>query len=144
MVQVTERYRLAPVRDARDREERVQRGNLAVAVEEARATEAQVTAAAARVKKAADALAEARRAVETATTAIAVARGERFVGRLRRALELAQDEHARAVASHAGQHAGLDAARGRLARARADREVIERHFSRWREERKRLADRRTD
>jgi hypothetical protein len=31
-----------------------------------------------------------------------------------------------------------------LARARADREVIERHFERWRTERKKLLDRRED
>ncbi len=140
---MTERYRLAPVRDARDREERVQRGNLAVAVESARATEAQVAAAAARVATAEIALAAALRSSESAT-AIALVRGEQFAARRRRELERVRDEHARAVASHAGQLASLDAARGKLTRARADREVIERHFARWRADRAKLAERRQD
>jgi hypothetical protein len=140
---VTDRYRLAPVRDARDREERVQRGNLAVTIEQARASEAQVAAAAARVTAATAALDKARAPVAEAS-AIAIARTEQFIAKLRRAVELARDEHARAVASHRGQLATVDAARDRLARARADKEVIERHFTRWREDRAKLADRRQD
>lgn len=140
---MTDRYRLAPVRDARDREERLQRGNLAATIDRARASEHQVAAAAARVATARAALTSAR--VGTAeSTALALARTERFVAKLRAALELARDEHARAVASHLGQLATVDAARDRLTRARADREVIERHFARWREDRQKLADRRED
>ncbi len=140
---VTDRYRLAPVRDARDREERLQRGNLAATVEQARASEHQVAAAAARVTAAETSLASAR-IVSAESTALALARTERFVAKLRSAVELARDEHARAVASHRGQLATVDAARDRLTRARADREVIERHFTRWREDRQKLADRRED
>jgi hypothetical protein len=140
---MTDRYRLAPVRDARDREERVQRGNLAATIDQARASEAQVATAAARVTAAETALTRAR-IVTAETTALAHARTERFAAKLRAALELARDEHARAVASHRGQLATVDAARDRLTRARADREVIERHFTRWREERQKLADRRED
>jgi len=141
---VTDRYRLAPVREARDREERVQRGNLAAAVESARATEVQVVAAAARVTSATSALAAARTVTTSMAMAIAIARSEQFSARLRHAVELARDEHARAVASHTGQVASLDAARGNLTRARADREVIERHFTRWREDRAKRAERRMD
>lgn len=142
-MRMTDRYRLAPVRDARDREERVQRGNLAATIDQARASEQQVAAAAARVTAAETALADAR-IVTAESTALAHARTERFASRLRAALELARDEHARAVASHRGQLATVDAARVRLTRARADREVIERHFTRWREERQKLAERRED
>jgi hypothetical protein len=142
-MRMTDRYRLAPVRDERNREERVQRGNLAATIEQARASEQQVAAAAARVTAAETALADAR-LVSAESTALAHARTERFVAKLRAAVELARDEHARAVASHRGQLATVDAARIRLTRARADREVIERHFARWREERQKLADRRED
>jgi hypothetical protein len=48
------------------------------------------------------------------------------------------------VAAHRGTLDQLDAARDRLARARADRRVIEQHFERWRAERARIADRRAD
>ncbi len=140
---VTDRYRLAPVRAARDREERVQRGNLAATIDHARASEHQVSAVAARVAAAEASLVSAR-IVREQSTAFALARTERFVAKLRAALELARDEHARAVASHRGQLATVDAARDRLTRARADREVIERHFARWRDERQKLADRRAD
>lgn len=133
------------MRDARDREERLQRGNLAATIEGARASEHQVAAAAARVTAAETSLASARIvSAETTAVALALARTERFVAKLRSALELARDEHARTVASHRGQLAIVDAARDRLTRARADREVIERHFARWREDRQKLADRRED
>lgn len=69
---------------------------------------------------------------------------ERYLARLRHELELAEDAHARAVARHRGQLDAIDAARARLVRARAAREVIERHFAAWRAERQRLADRRED
>jgi hypothetical protein len=38
----------------------------------------------------------------------------------------------------------VDVQRAVLARARADREVIDRHFARWRDARKKLAERRDD
>ena len=121
----------------------MQKGNLAGAIEQARASEAQVAAAASRVSAATTALQEARK-LPAETSAIAIARSERFITKLRRTVELARDEHARALASHQGQLASVDAARDRLARARADREVIERHFARWRSDRAKLAERRED
>lgn len=140
---VMERYRLEPVRDAREREERTRKGTLAVAVDDAKASEAAVAAAAARVAAAEHALARAGTSVPE-TSALALVRRDRFVTKLRRALELAREEHDRAVAAHAGSLASVDAARARLVRARADREVIERHFARWREARAKLAERRAD
>jgi hypothetical protein len=137
-----ERYRLAPVRDARGRDERVKRGDLAAAVTHARAGEADVEAARARVDAAAAAVAAAR--ATSGTTANALARREQFTARLRRDLELARAAHDRAVASHAGQLAALDDQRARLARARADREVIERHFERWRTDQRKIAERRAE
>lgn len=133
---------MAPVRDERDRTERTRRGELAAEVEKARASEAQVAAAAARVAHAEAALAKA--SALAGETALVLERIERFTQRRRRELAIAREEHARAIASHAGQLAEADAARGRLVRARADREIIERHFARWRTERAKLAERRAD
>jgi hypothetical protein len=136
-------YRLGPVRDSRDREERIRRGDLAAAVDGVRATEQQVAAAAARVTAARAAL-DAARERPAAATASALVRAARFAARLRRDLEAAIDAHARAEASHRGRVSEADHARTRLARARADREVIERHFERWREQTRKLADRRSE
>jgi flagellar biosynthesis chaperone FliJ len=143
-----ERYRLEPVRDARSREERVRRGELAAASEDARRSQAKVDEAASRVDAARRALDEARAtyqaALERGTTSTTLASIEQFIDRRRRELELARDAHARALAAHQGQLASLDTARERLARARADREIIERHFARWQEERRKRAERRED
>lgn len=138
-----DRYRLAPVRDARDRNERMKRGDLAVAVGAAAVTAEDVAAAAHQIELAREAIAKAR-AGATPGRASLVTERERFLARLRRDLDLTLAEHARAAAIHAGTVEQLDDARGRLARARADREVIERHFARWRTERKRVADMRAD
>ena len=139
-----ERYRLGPVRDARSREERARRGDLAAAAAGATASQARVDAAARHVDLVRAKLATARLAHTTYTSAGALARSEQFLVRLRRDLELAIDAHERAVASHRGQQDVVDSARGRLARARADKEVLERHFARWRTERAKLAERRDD
>jgi hypothetical protein len=66
------------------------------------------------------------------------------VARLRRDLEAAEDAVERARAAHAGTLADLDLARGKLVRARADKQVIERHFAAWRAQQAKLADRRED
>ena len=125
-----DRYRAAPVRDARVREERTRRGELAAAVGEARSREARLAAAR-------EALAAAIADRDAQPTAARRLLAERFVARRRRDLERLADELARASGA-------VDAARAQLVRARADREVIERHFARWREARKKLADRRED
>ena len=138
-----DRYRLAPVRDARTRDEKSRRGDLAAAVGDARATEDQVAAALRRVEAARVAY-EAARQIGELATATQLARAEIYARRKRRDLEAALAEHQRAEASHAGRLEAVDAARGQLARARADREIVERHFARWRESRRKLAERRED
>lgn len=142
------RYRLAPVRDARARDERLRRGDLAAAVGDARTTAARLDAARARTQAARDALSRALAARdallsgETTPTRLVVA--ERFVARRRHELERAIGEELRAEAAHDSRLGSLDEARRRLARARADREVIERHFAAWRQAQHELAERRDD
>ena len=143
-----EEYRLKPVADMRSREERVRRGDLAAASSDARASQAQVDASARRVEEARAKLQAARTAqqalVAAGTTSTQLTRADGFIARKRRDLDAVIDAHARAEASHRGQLDAVDTARGRLARARADKEVIERHFARWRTERAKLAERRED
>jgi hypothetical protein len=142
------RYRLAPVRDARERDERVRKGDLADAVGDARRTQARVEAARAGVAAARDALGAARAALRdhlaTGATAEQLARGERYLARLRAAITAALDAESRAIAAHRGQLANVDLARDRLATARAEKEVIERHFARWRTEQAKIRERRED
>jgi hypothetical protein len=141
-----ERYRLAPAREMRSRDERIKRGELASAASASRASEADVATAAEGVELARTAIdrAVAPAMAMPATKSRDLVGRERFLARLRRDLDDRKIEHAHAVASHAGTVAKLDGARQRLARSRADREVIERHFERWRSERAKLADRRED
>jgi hypothetical protein len=126
----------------------VRRGDLAAAASDAKATQAQVDAAARRVDEARASLDTARTTqrelVTSGTTSTLLARAEQFIARKRRDLDALIDAHARAEASHRGQLDAVDSARGRLARARADKEIIERHFARWRTERTKLAERRED
>nr|HEX4313976.1 hypothetical protein [Kofleriaceae bacterium] len=136
------RYRLAPVRAGRARDEAVSRGELADAVVDAAAAEAAIAAAAARVGVARSALDQALAA--DGSSALVCERRDRYAARRRRDLERADDEHARLVAAQRERLGEVDAARGRLASARARRELIERHFARWRDDRRKLADRRAD
>ena len=108
-----DRYRLAPLRDVRTRDEKTRKGELASAVGDARETQAKLDAARARTQA-------ARAVLDVALTT--------------RDTELAHD----ARLDH------IDVARGTLARARADREVIERHFARWRDDQRKLRERRDD
>jgi hypothetical protein len=125
-----DRYRAAPVRDERARSERVKRGELAAAVGDAKQAEDRLTTAR-------EALAAAITARDAEPTAARRALADRFVARRRHELADIADAALRAGGA-------VDSARRTLARARADREVIERHFARWREERRKLADRRED
>jgi hypothetical protein len=136
-----DRYRLAPIRDARERAERSRKHELADAVATARTSEAALTAAQARVAAARTAIATARFDSGPAASA---ARADRYAARRRREHQLALAELDHVAAAHDREDAAVTAARGTLARARADREVIERHFARWRDERRKLADRRED
>jgi hypothetical protein len=136
-----DRYRLAPVRDARARAEQVKRGDLAAAVGDARTTEARLIAARAKTAEARAALAGVKPIGETAADHV---RADRFAARLRHALADAIAEELHAEAAHDARLGAIDDARRTLARARADREVIERHFARWRDDKKKLAERRED
>jgi chromosome segregation ATPase len=137
------------MRDLRAREARVRQGDLAGAIGDAHTSAADVEACLQRVSqlRAAvdDALTTRARALARGDARIAeVAQLERYVARQRRAIDAALGELARAEAKHHGQLAEVEAARLRLARARADREVIDRHFARWRAERAKLAERREE
>ena len=139
------------MRQVRARNERVQQADLVGAVGDARVLGGAVEHAARRVERARAAIGEATatrdRALAggAATATIAgLARLDGYLGRLRHELDGALGELVRAQARHRGQLAAVDVARGRLAVARAEREVIERHFAAWRAAREKLADRRDD
>ncbi len=136
-------YRLRPVQKVRALDERAKQGDLAGAVGDARKTQAKIDVAAGRVE-AIRATIERARSRPAASTASSLVIAERYLARLRRDLESALDELDRATAAHRGQLDVVDAARAKLARARADKEIVERHFARWRDEKKKLAERRED
>lgn len=85
----------------------------------------------------------ARRRLESAD-AVEIARHERFIARCRRDVEATTGAENRAREIHEEHAGGVDQARATLARARGEREVIERHFARWREAQRKLAERRED
>ena len=143
-----ERYRLAPIRDSRARDERIRRGDLAVAVGDASLTQARLDAARSRTKAARDVLAAAvaSRAtlLDAPTTPAKLVLADELITRRRNDVDRALGEELRAEAVHGSQLGSLDEARLRLARARAQREVIERHFESWRKTQAKLAERRED
>jgi hypothetical protein len=143
-----DRYRLAPVRNARERDERIRRGDLAVAVGDVHATQARLDAARARTQAARDAVnaAVACRAtlLTTQTTPARLVLADELITRRRNELDRAIGEELRAEAVHGSRLGSLDEARQRLVRARAQRELIERHFASWRKTQAKLADRRED
>jgi hypothetical protein len=141
------------MRQVRARNERVQQGDLAGAVGDAQALADAVDEAAGRVERARATLAAAigspagtlAAGAAIATIAIStIAHRERYLRRLRHDLDATRGELLRAEARHRGQLDVVDVARGRLALARAERELIERHFAAWRAERRKLAERRED
>src|SRR6185295_4074233 len=148
MDRVDARYRLAPMHEARTRDERVKRGDLASAVRDALTLATGVDASARQVARYRTQIAAAHahrdQLLERGATVATLARLDRYVLRLRHALDAARGEQLRAEARHRGQLAAVDQARGRLLLARADREIIERHFATWRAERRKLAERRDD
>jgi hypothetical protein len=139
-----DRYRLAPVRDARARDERTRRSELAGAVAGAKDAEAHAAAAHARTEAARLAVTAALAARDATVTAAQRTLADRFVARRRRELLDARTHELEAEAARSTHQGVVDGARLTLARTRADREVIERHFARWREHKKKLADRRED
>jgi hypothetical protein len=143
-----DRYRLAPVRDARARDERIRRGDLAVAVGDVSQTQGRLDAARARSKAARDVLATAvasRATLLTApTTPARLVLADELITRRRNELDRVIGEELRAEAVHNSRLGSLDEARQRLVRARAQRELIERHFANWRKTQAKLAERRED
>jgi hypothetical protein len=139
-----DRYRLAPVRDARTRDERSRKSELAGAIGSANNAEAALAAVRARTEAARLAVTEALAARDATPNAAARALADRFVARRRRELRDARTRELEAEAARESHQGVVDAARLTLARARADREVIERHFARWREDKKKAAERRED
>jgi hypothetical protein len=138
------RYRAAPARLQRQREERLQRGELASAVGEARAARHDLDELTARAQAARVQLEQASRLRDEQTTAARRVLAERFASHCRQALAAATDAVAVAEAALTAHDSVVDAAQRALARARAEREVIERHFARWREAQRKLAERRAD
>jgi len=147
-ITAVERYRLGPLREVRDLDERTRRGDLAAAVDDARATADDVAVASRRVATTRAGLAAATRAREellaTGATTTRLALADRYVARRRAELDAAIAAHARAAAGHARKLGAIDGARDRLSAARADKQLIERHFERWRDARAKLAERRDD
>lgn len=143
-----DRYRLTAVRDVRARDEKSRKAELSSAVGDARETQAKLDAARTRTKAAQDALAAAQATrqaqLSAGATTTQVARADQFIARRRRELAQTIAEEARCEVAHLERQGKVDAARTVLARTRADREVIERHFERWRADRKKMLDRRED
>jgi hypothetical protein len=137
-----DRYRLAPLRDMRARDEAASRGVLAGAIDDARVRERVVAAAAARIDEWRTRL--DRAVAAPVASAQAATWRDRHAARLRGELDRAIAEHARRLAVHRDQLTAVDEARQQLALARGRREVVERHFARWREARRKLIDRRED
>jgi len=136
------------MRDARARDERARRAELAGAIGDAQRLAADLEGAAGRVAGARAAIAAATAARDAALARgvpiATLARHDHYLRRLRRALDDALGEALRADARHRGQLDAVDDVRRRLILARAEREVIERHFAAWRTERRKLAERRDD
>ena len=136
------------MRDARARNEQAKRGDLAVAVGDARETQARLDGARTRTQSARTAVAAAVASRDTLrhgpTTPAQLVLADRFIARRRSELDRALGEELRAEADRDTRLGSVDEARRRLTRARAEREVIERHFARWRQAQAKLADRRED
>ena len=138
------RYRLTPVREARALVEREKRSELAGAVGDARVAEERLAAKREKTTEAQRLLDAARATCIAQPTAARRVFAERYVARMRRAVQAARADELRAEAALADELGEVDLARRTLARARADRELVERHFARWREAQRKLADRRED
>lgn len=135
-----EGYRLAPVRALRERDEHAKKSDLAGAVDDVREADAALAAASAKVAT----LREALCRTAPPTTIAQAQRAERYRERTRSQLERALLDELHAKQQRDGVAATADAARDRLAIARAGRRAVEEHFGRWREAQRKLAERRED
>ncbi|MGE0872754.1 MAG: hypothetical protein AB7P03_29640 [Kofleriaceae bacterium] len=82
--------------------------------------------------------------IDACITAGAAALAEHYVARIERDLDEAIGAKRRADDAHHGRLGAVDDAHDRHARARAEHEVVERQFARWRAERQKLIERRQD
>ena len=139
-----DRYRLGPLREVRERAEVVRRGHLVAAIDDAGVTAAHLASRRARTAAARDALTSAIAQTPAVGTATDLALADRYIARRRRELAAALDEELRSQLAHDQREGEVDLARGQLARARADREIIERHFARWRDEQRKRAENAAD
>jgi hypothetical protein len=139
-----DRYGLAPLRELREQHETARRGNLASAIGDAHVSATALEATRARTATARAALAAAARGREELRTAELLAAADRFIARRRRELAAARDEELRAELAHAQKTGEVETARAQLVRARADRELVDRHFARWRETRRKRAENQAD
>lgn len=140
-------YRLRPVQDQRARDERAKRGDLVAAVGDVRAADDGLAAASERVARLREAIGLSHAAVQPVTsnaTSLTLLRVERYRTRLRGQLELALIDELHARELRDGKATSADHARDRLALARAARRVVEAHFARWRDDQRKLAERRED
>src|SRR5438046_2351520 len=104
-----DRYRLAPLRDVRTRDEKARKGELASAVGDARETQAKLDAARARTQAARTALDVARRTADTdLVTGAQLVRADRFIARRRRELDQAIAEELRCEAAHGRRQGEVD------------------------------------
>lgn len=138
------RYRLEPVRGVRDRAAQGARSELAGAVGAARITEADVARAAERTHVMRERALAARAARAGLSTAAAIARADLYVARCLHALAQARIEEHSAREVHAGRQVVVDAQRAKLVTARAEKQAIDNHFAAWREQQRKLADRRSE
>jgi hypothetical protein len=145
-------YRLRPVQQQRERDEKSVRGELADAVGDASEAARRLAEASQRVASVREAIRHSAssspttidRRLEPARAIAELVRVERYRARLRGQLELALVDELRARDACDGKTASVDLARDRLAVARAARRVVETHFARWRDDQRKLAERRED
>lgn len=139
-----DRYGLAGLRELREQHETARRGNLASAIGDAHVSATALEATRARTTAAREALTAATAGRQVLRTAELLAAADRFIARRRRELAAARDEELRAELAHAEKSGTVDARRAELVRARADRELVERHFERWRAARRKRAENQAD
>jgi hypothetical protein len=142
------RYRLTPLREARGRDELQRRQDLAGAVGEATTAAATLANAEARLRAARTQLDQARAAIDalraTPTTGALLLAAERYLTRRHHEVDQARAERDRAAHARGATDARVSEAQVVLGSARAERELIERHFERWRAERRKRAERRDE
>ncbi|MFS6835665.1 hypothetical protein, partial [Staphylococcus aureus] len=114
---------------------------LADASQDARATATALAAATARCEAITAQISATPRVAATANELAII---ERFLARRRAELDAARVDEARARGAHEQRTEVVDGARVRLTHARAQKEVIERHFGRWREMQRKVAERKED